>query len=89
MQVLAEVLTIAFVLGALDFGVAALFAQLLQRLAAHAQMIFHLREARAASFPFLFEFLLARIQADFFCAQCFELAAEFFALQNAALRFRP
>jgi hypothetical protein len=40
-------------------------------LAAHAQLVFHLRHARACRFPLQFEFVLTSIQTDFFTAQAF------------------
>ena len=64
----------------IHFRVAALFAKLLQRLPAHAQMIFHLRHAGPAAVPFLFELALADFEAQFFAAEAFELLREFFAL---------
>ena len=58
---------------AVHFRVAALLAKFLERLAAHAQMIFHLRDAGAGGVPFLFEFALANFETEFFAAQAFEL----------------
>src|ERR1041384_7262991 len=80
-------LAIAFVLGALDFGVASLLAKLLQRLAAHAQMIFHLCQAGAPGVPLLLELLLARVQTRFFSAQSFEVESQFFGLYGQRRRF--
>ena len=59
-------LAVGIVPCSIHFRVAALFAKLLKRLPAHAQMIFHLREAGAARFPFLFELALADFEAEFF-----------------------
>src|SRR5882762_6946396 len=73
-------LTVGIILGPIDFRVAALFAKFLQRLAAHAKMIFHLRDARTSGVPFLLEFPLADFQAQLFAAQAFELHGELFAL---------
>ena len=49
-------------------------------LAAHAQMIFHLRDAGAGGIPFPFEFLLTNFQTGFFATQAFELQRQLFAL---------
>ncbi len=73
----------------IHFGVAALFAKLLKRLAASAQMIFHLRDARAAGVPLLLELALADFEAKFFAAQAFELLRELFALLRESGGFIP
>ena len=69
----AKVLAVGVVLRAIHFRVAALLAEFLQGLPAHAQVIFHLRNAGARGIPFLFEFALANFQPEFFAAQAFEL----------------
>ncbi len=79
-------LAVGVILGAVDFRVAALFAQFLERLAAHAQMIFHLRDARAAGVPFLLKFPLADFQAQLFAAETFELQGELLALLGKGRR---
>ena len=68
-----QMLAIGIVAGASDLRVVALFAQFLQRLAAHAQMIFHLSHAIAPAVPFLFHFALARFEAQLFGAQAVQL----------------
>src|SRR5277367_5380859 len=64
----------------IHFRVAALFAKLLERLPPCAQMIFHLRDARAARVPLLLELALADFEAKLFAAQAFELLRKLFAL---------
>ncbi len=76
----AQMLAVGIVARVIHFGVAALFAKFLKRLAAHAQMIFHLRDASAARVPFLFELALADFETQFFAAQAFELLCELFTL---------
>src|SRR6266446_1703747 len=56
------------------------FAQFLERLPAHAQVVFHLCHARASGIPFLFKLPLADFQAQLFAAEAFELEGEVFAL---------
>src|SRR5580693_2723802 len=68
---------------------AALFAKLLKRLPSHAQMIFHLCDARPAAFPFLLELALTDFEAEFFAAQAFELLGELFALLGERSGFIP
>ncbi len=73
-------LAVGVVLGSVDFRVAALLAQFLERLPTHAQLVFHLRDARASGIPFLLEFPLADFQAQLLAAKAFELEGEVFAL---------
>src|SRR6266436_2411719 len=73
-------LAVGIVARVIHFRVAALFAKILKRLAAHAQVIFHLCNARAAGVPLLLELTLADFEAKFFTAEAFELLREFFAL---------
>jgi hypothetical protein len=74
---------------AIYFRVAALFAKLLKRLPAHAQMIFHLCDACPAAFPFLLELALADFEAELFAAEAFELLREIFALLGERSGFIP
>ena len=77
---LAQVLAVGIVAGALDFGVAALFAKFLQRLAAHAQMIFHLRDAGAAGCPIPARARAGGLRGEVFRRAGLRVAAQLFAL---------
>ena len=73
-------LTIGVILGAVDFRVAALLAKFLKRLASHAEMVFHLCNARAGGVPFVLKLPLADFQAQLFTTQAFELEGKLLAL---------
>jgi hypothetical protein len=78
----AQVLAVGIVARAIDFRVAALIAQLVQRLASHAQLVFHLGYAGPVGLPLCFQRALAGFEACFFRAQAFELLSELFALRG-------
>ena len=73
----------------IHFGVAALFAKFLKGLSACAEMIFHLRDARAAGVPLLLELALANFEAKLFAAEAFELLRKLFALLRESGGFIP
>src|SRR5258708_1500174 len=85
---LAQVLPVTLILSALDFRMAPLLAQLLQRLAAHAQVVFHLGHPCPPPFPFLFQFLLPPPNPPLLPPPSVELPRQRFALRRQRFRFR-
>src|SRR5260370_38646496 len=84
---LAQVLPVRIIPRALHFRVAPLLAHVLQRLAPHAQMIFHVRYARPTALPLLLQFALPRLQPQLLGAQSFELHRKLLALLPQRCRF--